>query len=470
MKTFSIGLLICAIAGCRVEGHYVAPDSPPPGDVLWAKQIGGGEFDGGKAVALDSSHHLIAVGSFRQTINPSTELSSSGEDDIYVVKLDSSTGDVIWAKRIGGKRWDGVFGVAIDASDNIYIGGYFAGLIDFGARTLMATRESAAFVLKLNADGGFGWARKIDGSGFAGRAARIMYGAIATDGDSVVVVSNYIGSVTVDTTTLIGAGEFDIVAMKLSASSGESLWVKSLGGAFDELVVGLALDNSSNIVITGAFRGTTDFGGGPLSAQQDAGFLLKLASADGSHLVSKAFGGMEEGYGSAVAVDSADNILITGGFYGIATFGCAESLRSSQERLSDAFLAKYTQAGACIWVKGIGGTSGARQPTAIALSGSDDVTIAGGFCGSISPNNEVLSSASACSLQDGFAARFSSDGQYLGAIRVGGTSDDHIFGIAQGNDGQLFISGLFGGFSEFGRDSLTAVGDSDAFIVAFTPW
>ena len=469
MKTVCISLLIYVLAGCRVEGHYVAPDSSPPGDVLWAKQIGGSESDRGRGIAIDSKRNLIAIGSFRQTINPSAELTSIGEDDIYIVKLDSSTGDVIWAKRIGSKQWDGVFGVAVDMSDNIYIGGYFAGSIDFGGGTLTAASVYAAFVLKLDVDGRFGWARKIDGSGTSGYGVRGFPGAIATDGNSVVVVNNYFGSVTVDTTTLTSA-EIDMVVLKLSASSGATRWVRSFGGTSDDLATGLALDNSGDLVITGEFNGTINFGGGPFSSEHAAGFLLKLASTDGSHLISKPFGGTGMVYGSALAVDAANNILVTGVFDGAMDLGCPENLRSSQEGLlSDAFLAKYTQAGSCIWARGIGGASGHRGAAAIALSGSGDTTIVGDFCGSISSKNEVLSSASARILLDGFAARVSGDGRFLGAIRTGGTSDDHSLGIAQGNDGRLFMTGLFGGFSEFGRDSLTAIGDSDAFIVGFTP-
>jgi hypothetical protein len=469
MKTFSIGLLICVIAGCRVEGHYVAPDSPPPGDVLWAKQIGGSETDRGRGIAIDSKRNLIAVGSFRQTLNLSAELTSSGEDDLYVVKLDSSTGDVIWVKRVGGKLWDGVFGVAVDASDNIYIGGYFAGSIDFEGETLTTTRESSAFVLKLDPDGGFGWARKIDGSGLPGPAARIMPGAIVTDGNSVVVVNNYTDSLTVDATTLTSAGGFDMFALKMLTSTGEPLWIKSFGGAKEDFATSLAFDKSGNIVISGVFYGTIDFGGGPFSSPNDSGFLLKLASADGSHLVSKQFESTIAAIGSAIIVDSANNILITGFFFGTVDLGCAEKLSSSQERQYDAFLAKYTQTGACIWARGIGGTSGSREAAAIALSSSDDATIAGNFCGSISFDNEILSSASACSMLDGFAAHFSSTGKYLGSIRFGGTSDDQSTGMVQGNDGRLFMTGHFGSLSEFDRNLLTAIGDSDAFIVGFTP-
>lgn len=469
MKAFRIGLLIYILVGCRIDGYYVAPDGSSPGEVLWTKQLGSNEFDQGKGIAIDNSNNLIAVGSFRQALTTGSELSSNGEDDIYVVKLDSSTGNVIWAKRFGGNFLDSVFGVAVDGASNIYIGGNFAGSVDFGGGPLTSTGEAAAFVLKLDANGSFGWARKIDGSGVAGPSARAVPGAIATDGTAVIVANNFTDSITVDTTTLMSAGSFDMFALKVSASTGETIWVRTFGGTSADFATGIALDSGGNAVFTGTFTGTIDFGGGPTSSgSNSSGFLLKLAKADGAHLLSKQFGGSRESHGSAVAVDSMNNVFIAGGFQGAIDFGCTNS-HSSQVNSSDMFLVKYTQAGSCIWSKGFGGTSGSRDATAIALSDSGDATVAGGFCGSISFDEEILSSASACGDEDVFTARFASDGTHLGSLRTGGTSDDRGFGIALSSDGRVFMTGHFGGFAEFGHDALNATGDSDAFIVGFAP-
>src|SRR5690606_4989976 len=99
-KVSRIGWLIYGlggIIGCRVDGYYVFPDASPT-QAPWVRQLGGEEFDGGRSIALDGDNNLIAVGGFRRTITAGPELTSSGEDDIFAVKLDASTGDVIWAR------------------------------------------------------------------------------------------------------------------------------------------------------------------------------------------------------------------------------------------------------------------------------------------------------------------------------------------------------------------------------------
>jgi hypothetical protein len=209
-----------------------------------------------------------------------------------------------------------------------------------------------------------------------------------------------------------------------------------------------------------------------------SGFLLKVAEANGAHLLSKRFGGAKNTSGTATAVDSANNVYIIGDYLDTVDFGCTNQLAATQADIPDVFLMKYTQAGSCIWVKGFGGTATAppgRTATAITVNNSGDVAIAGAFCGSIWFGGKTLTSASACSTiptdrgMDVFAARFASDGEHLNSIRAGGTSDDYGRGIAQGTDGRLFVTGQFNGFTEFGGNALTSIGASDTFIVGFGP-
>jgi hypothetical protein len=448
-----------------------------PGEALWARQLGSEESDYGKAIAIDSNNNLIAVGAFSGTITAGSELTSNGGLDIYVVKLASSTGTVIWAKGFGGtlsdlgiNYYDDVFGVTVDRSKNIYVTGIFAGTVDFGGGPLtVPVGEQAIFVLKLDADGSFGWARKIEGFGFGAPGGLAGgRGSIATNGDAVVVAGKF-SSMTVDGTTLMSVASPDAYALKLSASTGATVWVKSFGGAGFDVASGVTLEQNGNVVLTGNFEGTVDFGGGPLSSAQGSGFLLKLADANGAHLLSKQLGSPSASC-NAIAVDSANNIIITGWFLDTADFGCTNRLTASQAGVGDIYLVKYTQAGSCIWAKGFGGPvamSTNRNVTSIGVNSSGEVSIAGAFSGSISFGGETLLSASFG--RDVFAARFAGDGIHLSSIRAGGTSNDYGFGIAQSSDGRAFVTGQFEGFAEFGSGAFTSIGGEDAFIVGFAP-
>ncbi len=438
------------------------------GESLWVKQVGtpGGEF--GHGIAVDADDNLIAVGEFSQTIAPAgTDLTSAGGKDIYVVKLASATGIVIWAKRFGGTGDDIGLAVAVDASKNIYLTGRFQTTVDFGGGPQAVTGQSDIFALSLDTNGGFRWARKFGGTNFD------VANAVAARGNAVVVAGSFNGSVTVDTTTLTSAGSSDIFVIEMAAADGATTWAKSFGGNVGDVANGAAIDSSGNVALTGQFAGTVNFGGGAMSTPGDFAnvFLLKLAAANGAHLLSKQFGGGTHDYGEAIAVDASDNIFLIGEFGGSnADFGCATALNASQTNLSDIFLAKYSQAGACQWAKGFGGTGTFdRSGHAVAVNSGGDVAATGWFCGSMSFGGPMLTSASACAASDVFAARFAGDGTHLNSVRAGGTGSELGMGITQSTDGRFFVTGGFQGFAEFGGDTLTSAGGDDAFILGLAP-
>ncbi len=44
------------------------------------------------------------------------------------------------------------------------------------------------------------------------------------------------------------------------------LWSQSFGGTQDEIGYAIAVDGADNVLVTGQFQGTVDFGGGPLTS------------------------------------------------------------------------------------------------------------------------------------------------------------------------------------------------------------
>jgi hypothetical protein len=435
-----------------------------PGQALWADQFGSSARDVGHGLVVDSADAVVTAGEFSGTIMfGTTALTSAGGTDIYVAKIQTSDGSVVWAKRFGGTSNDVGLDVAVDASNNVYVTGRFLGSVDFGGGALQSGTQDDAFALKLGGDGSFGWARKIGGSGFdAGQG-------VAARGSAVVVVGFYNGSMTVDTTTLTSAGSSDIFAVSMATSDGSTNWAKSFGGTSGDLTTDVAIDGGDSVVLTGSFAGTVNFGGGAISTPGgfSAVLLLKLAGSTGAHLLSQGYGAPDNhsrGYG--IAVDSANSILLTGEFGGTVSFTCPDALTASQPNLLDAFLVKLTQAGSCSWAKGFGGTGTFdRNGRGVTVGGADAVAISGSFCGSMTFGGPTLTAAGACSNQDVYAARFTGDGAHLNSVRVGGTGSEFAFGVGQSSDGRFYVTGSFAGLAEFGGDAFTSAGDVDAFVV-----
>lgn len=105
------------------------------GNFIWAKQLGGTGIDYGFSIVADDFSNVYITGIFSDSIefNPGTGtciLTSSGLNDTYILKIDSS-GNLDWAKRIGGTSFVWGFSISIDLFRNVYITGAFSDTADF---------------------------------------------------------------------------------------------------------------------------------------------------------------------------------------------------------------------------------------------------------------------------------------------------------------------------------------------------
>jgi len=80
-------------------------------------------------------------------------LTSAGNTDIFISKLDAS-GNFVWAKQLGGTDYDSGVSIALDTSGNVYTTGWFQGTVDFdpgpGTFNLTSAGNSDIFVHKMS--------------------------------------------------------------------------------------------------------------------------------------------------------------------------------------------------------------------------------------------------------------------------------------------------------------------------------
>ena len=129
------------------------------GNFVWAKGIGGTNFDMGTRIALDGDGFLNVTGYFGNTVDfdPGTgvsNLTSTGDIDIFVAQFDSN-GIFIWAKNMGGSFFEGGNDILVDGNRNIYVVGEFQNIVDFdpgtGTNNLTSMGDNDIFIVKLNA-------------------------------------------------------------------------------------------------------------------------------------------------------------------------------------------------------------------------------------------------------------------------------------------------------------------------------
>lgn len=94
------------------------------GNVVWSKTYGGEGYDWGEGVQQTSDGGFAIVGI--------TGLDESKWFDIYLIKTDE-TGNTLWSKTFGGVNWDAGYAV-FEVQDGSYvIGGNSASLVDYSS-------------------------------------------------------------------------------------------------------------------------------------------------------------------------------------------------------------------------------------------------------------------------------------------------------------------------------------------------
>jgi len=129
--------------------------------------------------------------------------------------------------------------------------------------------------------------------------------------------------------------------VKFSAA-GAHQWSRSFGGLYLDYGYDVAADGSGNVIVTGYFQDTADFGGGPLTsvnASSDV-FIVKYSST-GSHLWSQRFGTSAPDIGYGVAVDGSNNIILAGQFQNTIDFG-GGTLVGVNPSYPDIFIVKFS--------------------------------------------------------------------------------------------------------------------------------
>ncbi|MCB5246664.1 MAG: SBBP repeat-containing protein [Candidatus Cloacimonetes bacterium] len=162
---------------------------------------------------------------------------------------------------------------------------------------------------------------------------------------------------------------------------------------------------------------------------------------------TRSAGGSASDHAYSIARDNAGNIYVTGDYSGQASFG-SHGLSSGHETV---FVAKLDSQGNWLWAVSATG-SGACYANSIATDNAGHIYVVGNFNTQASFGTHSLSSEGQ---QDVFVAKLDAAGNWLWAVRGGGTDADYGVGIAVDNSGNAFVTGSFGDTADFGQTSLT---------------
>ena len=288
----------------------------PSGNPVWAKRFGGAAAQYGQSLAVDPQGNVTLLADGFGTVDfGAGGLTSAGDYDMFVARFDPG-GNLFWAKRFGGAGGDVGQGVAADAAGNIVLIGKSDGAIDFGGGALAGAGALDAVIAKLDPLGSLLWAKRW------GDGANQFGADVAVNAQNeVLVTGGFEGSIDLGGGALAAVGSVDMYTGKLTAG-GAHLWSERFGAVgASPSALGIAAGTAGDAFVVGQLSGTLDFGGGALTAVggSDA-FVVRLGS-NGAHAWSKRFGAGGNQYAAGAAVDGLGQLLVTGYFEQSIDFG-----------------------------------------------------------------------------------------------------------------------------------------------------
>src|SRR5574341_1204041 len=317
-------------AGSGTSYDYATIKYSPSGDTLWVRRYNdpGNDFDAANALALDGSGNLYVTG----------QSDATGANWDYATVKYSPAGETLWSRRYNGpgNAGDLASALAVDDSGNVYVTGRSRGSGTFDDYATIKYCPSGATL----------WVRRYNGPGNYDDGAL----ALAVGDSGNLYVTGFSGG---------GATSTDFATIKY-APNGDTLWVRRYNDGGD-YASALAVDNAGNVYVTGGSGvGTSDYA------------TIKYAPNGDTLWVRRYKGpGNSDDYASALALDTAGNLYVTGSSWGSGTF-------------NDYATIKYAPNGDELWVRRYNGPANDYDnASALAVDNSGNLYVTGNSYGGI---------------------------------------------------------------------------------------
>jgi hypothetical protein len=432
---------------------FVLKLEPKAGNVLWAHNYISEGNEHGMGIAVDPKGSVILTGYFDGKVSfGEFELSAEGTD-MFVVKLEPKAGKVLWANNYSRIGVDYGMAVAVDAGGNVFVTGYFNTKTVFGDWRMKSSGEDM-FVLKLDPEGKEIWVKQFGGAGNQRGLG------IAVHPKGYVHVTGYFsGRAEFGDHKLIAMG-VDLFALMLEPQKGDVVWVRNFANVSHEGAMAVAVDRDGNVLVTGSFNGSVDFGGHILEATKTDVYVLKL-DTDGKAIWAKNYQGTSGESGSGIAVDVEGNVLLTGWFDGAVNF---DGHKLKSVGINDLFILKLNPSGEVMWAKNYQGPS-SDVGSGIAVDADGNVLVTGRFVEALDFDGHKLVSKGHSDL---FVLKLSPMGKVLWAKDSKGDGAIMGSGIAVDAVGNVLITGNFDGEVTFGQYKFKSV-FIDLFALKLSP-
>lgn len=426
---------------------------------IWARRFGTALEQRIADIATDVAGNVYVTGVIYGSADfGGGVLTSAGGSDIFVAKFDKD-GSHVWSVSLGGTLDDVASAIALDSAGGVYVTGSFMDTLTINGIVETAIDLRDALVIGIAPDGiplGF-----VTMGGMGDQVGNDI--AVDSDGN-IIVTGGFTTEVITGLGTLTATNLLDGFLMKFDAF-GTGLWQKSFGGSGNDEGISLKTNSANDVLVTGYFDETVDFGGGEIIDGGSSDVFLAKLDAMGNHVFSKAFPAVGDQFVDSIALDAAGNIFLFGEFDMGANFGGGVIAAAGGE---DLFLTKLDSTGKHVFTKTYG-DSGNQYARAMAVDALGNPVFVVAHEGVVDYGGGPISNSGSAGSSDVVVVKLQNSGAFSWSRRFGSSTDQDVRAVTTDAMNNIYVGGEFSGAITIGPSSITAVSGDDAFLFKLPP-
>jgi hypothetical protein len=241
-----------------------------------------------------------------------------------------------------------------------------------------------------------------------------------------------------------------------------------LGANSDDSGLGIAVDSSGNVYLTGSTLSTNFQTANPFQLVSGGGtdaFVVKLNAAGSALVYSSYLGGGGEDIGRSIAVNSLGSAYLSGSTFS-TNFPTANAVQTTYGGNGDAFVARLNAAGSALTYSSYVGGSGDDSSRSIGIDSSGNAYLTGRTSSTDFPTANAIQTTKQGTF-DAFVTKLNAAGNaYVYSTYLGGSAEDQGYAIAVDPSGNSYLTGLAfsADFPTVNPIQATYGGSGDAFV------
>ncbi len=325
-----------------------------PLKLKYSTYLGGDSADHGNTIAVDSKRHAYVSGSTLSLDFPSQDSYQLGpiNKDVFITKFSKAGNSLIYSTFLGGSGDDGTQKrIAVDSSGCVYAVGHTSSSdfpLESPYQSTLAGGGYDAFVTKLSSSGS-----SLIYSTYLGGDSNDNGMSICFDNlhePSVAGVTNSSNFPLQDPYQAAANGVSDVFIAKFTSSGSSLLFSSYLGGSSSDNANSIATDDNRCLYVAG-YTSSSDFP--VVSAYQEIfggiedAILFKLSSSGSALIFSTYLGGNSTDICNSVAVDSGNQVYLTGGTSS-RNFPLKDPYQEALSSGPDVFISIFSESGSTL--------------------------------------------------------------------------------------------------------------------------